>query len=127
MDNHVDFSVIEAYRTGEASAYEKNHIERCDSCKSAINGLTSVSRIAKNSSENKISVPHEVDIEVLSMGVREMKNGLSKPVIIKFRSAVMAMAAAMLVGIGIWTKYHGIRVFKKFLVFDGRFVCRRYF
>ena len=69
-DNHPDFAVIDAVRTGEATPEQARHVETCETCRPALVELCSLAGELGGLTGRKIDVPAEVDRKILSRPTR---------------------------------------------------------
>ena len=88
MDEHLDLLGLDAVRAGDATSEQRAHAESCADCRATVAGFRD---LAARLAPARVDVPPAITRTILS---------IARP--IPLRRPVIAVAAAIVIGIGIW-------------------------
>jgi len=111
-ETHLDLLALDALRAGEGTSVERDHLERCESCREALERLERMAAEIRSCALPRVEIPPEVDRSVLSRARKALEERRRPRVFFSRPWARAAAALLVAAALGIWiSTWEGIPFF----------------
>jgi hypothetical protein len=101
-DTHLDLLALDALRAGEGTSLDREHLERCESCRESLERLERMAVEIRSCAPPPVEIPPGVDRSVLSRARKALMER-RRPRVFFFRPWARAAAALLVAAaLGIW-------------------------